>query len=1026
MNKKIFAGMIFAAIFLAIGQTQAKVIFTDMLYDNYKSGWGTTALFDLDSAAGSTKDICGSLNGSWYMGRAYDNHHGWDRDIPNDGGSYVVFAAASGIVETVKDGCYDGDKECNNKAGNYIVINHGSGVTTHYFHAKLGTFLVKQDQWVDRYAPLFIGNNTGQSTGEHIHFEVRINGKSVDPLGTSVGWIVKPIIDLGKCPYSSNNQTAYYLVNPYTLKEYADDTINKAAILYSPEELGQIAKNTYWIASSNGFNPKDFLIRIYQAGTLYSSMIFVFDLANNAPKAFKIPSPIAEEWMNIAMSDSVFGKPITDPYPISSGVEIDFQGGYFTHNTASGAIAKSYYKEKFGPGMFDSGWLAGKSYAISECYEKNGAREKVGEPHKKFFSLAKTAAVHIWEEYFVQDFDNGIYGECAIMLHDHGSNKFDAHLMKGKIWSTYHSIGKGPSYFGAPISDEYKDVALGIIRQDFEKGMSILGNGLIVWQNTNCDVDGKLDIPQLNAPCDCPGEITAVKCENCGLQKLICTNYMWKAPYGCENKGQCDAGKSEEKSCTKYTCAGTTKRQCDQNCKWSEWSECAVTSSQEICDNMDNDCDGQTDENLVNSCSTACGTGTAECEGGMWTKCTAQLPVNEICDNKDNNCDGQIDENLTQTCSTQCGSGTSKCMNGKWTECDAAKPVNEICDNKDNNCDGQIDENLTQTCVSDCGIGKQKCNSGKWSACDALQPNVCGGCTSLAYQPGTPCGSNGTYVCEGKDNVKCSEPPKNACGGSSTLPHQPGEKCGTNGTYACKGTDAIECKEQFVNACGGTSTLPYNPGDSCGKCGHYECNGSNSVKCTAEGICTPGQTQSCSGACGSGQKICDSNCQWGPCDASGGECASGQTQTEPCGGNGYCKAGTHTRTCVNCTWGEWSNCSSGVYGFDTKTHCGNVICITITSASAFSATAKITKVEGKLFTSNPIEWFLMDKTLNKVLAHAPGFGCDTYYTGQKEIIVNFNPSQYNIALDEIQAEVYSGGYCEAQYLSGITYLQKCN
>lgn len=68
----------------------------------------------------------------------------------------------------------------------------------------------------------------------------------------------------------------------------------------------------------------------------------------------------------------------------------------------------------------------------------------------------------------------------------------------------------------------------------------------------------------------------------------------------------------------------------------------------------------------------------------------------------------------------------------------------------------------------------------------------------------------------------------------------------------------------------------------------------------------------------------------------------------------------------------------------------------------------------------------MDKTLNKVLAHAPGFGCDTYYTGQKEIIVNFNPSQYNIALDEIQAEVYSGGYCEAQYLSGITYLQKCN
>lgn len=894
MNRKIFAGMIFAAIFLAMGQTQAKVVFTDMLYDNYKGGWGTTALFDLDPAAGFIKDICGVLNSSWYTGRAYDNHKGWDRDIPNDGGSYVIFAAASGVVETVKDGCYDGDKLCNNKAGNYVVINHGSGITTHYFHAKLGTFLVKQDQWVDRYAPLFIGNNTGNSTGDHAHFEVRINGTSVDPFGASVEWMVKPVIDLGKCPYSSNNQTAYYLVDPYTLKEYADDLISKAAVQYAPEELGQITKNTYWIASSNGFNPKDFLIRIYQGGTLYSKMIFAFDLANNAPKAFKIPSPIAEAWMNIAMSDSVLGKPITDPYLISGGKEIDFQGGYFTHNTASGAVAKSYYTEKFGPGMFESGWLAGKSYAISECYRKNGTREKIGEPHEKFFSLAQTAAVHEWEGYFVQDFDDGTYGECAIMLQDHGDNKFDAHLMKGKIWSTYHGLTKGPSYFGAPISDEYKDVALGLNRQDFEKGMSILENGIAVWQNTNCNVDGGKDIPAPNQICDCPGEVKAIPCGKCGLQKLICSGYFWSSPNGCEQQGLCSSGDSEEKSCVQQTCSGKSQRQCSLACKWGEWSACKVMTSQEVCDNIDND------------------------------------------------------------------------------------------------CDGAIDEELIQACTSVCGSGKQKCGSGKWSACDAPQPNVCGGCTSLA--------------------------------------HQPNEPCGTNGVYACDGKDAVKCTETFLNVCGGTTPLQANPGDSCGKCGYYECNGNNSLKCTAEGVCAAGQTQSCSGACGSGQKICDSNCQWGSCDASGGECASGQTQTESCGtGSGYCKVGIHTRTCVNCTWGGWSNCSSSAYGFDTKTYCGDVVCITITSANDSNATAKITKVEGKTFTSNPIEWFLMDKTLGKVLAHAPGLGCDTYYTGQKEIIVNFNPSQYNISLDEIQAEVYSGGtFCDAQYLSGISYLQKCN
>ena len=68
----------------------------------------------------------------------------------------------------------------------------------------------------------------------------------------------------------------------------------------------------------------------------------------------------------------------------------------------------------------------------------------------------------------------------------------------------------------------------------------------------------------------------------------------------------------------------------------------------------------------------------------------------EICDDVDNNCNGKIDEDLFRECGEsdvgECNFGTESCINGEWSNCNAIFPIRESCDNLDNNCNRLIDE----------------------------------------------------------------------------------------------------------------------------------------------------------------------------------------------------------------------------------------------------------------------------------------------------------------------------------------------
>ena len=113
--------------------------------------------------------------GLYYSSGAY--HGAVDYSGPGISGK-PVYAVADGYVVTAK--------ALNYSYGNYVLIAHYNGLYTLYAHGQMGSITVKEGQRVKQGQQIMRVGSTGNSTGPHLHFEVRTGGGSyserVNPL----------------------------------------------------------------------------------------------------------------------------------------------------------------------------------------------------------------------------------------------------------------------------------------------------------------------------------------------------------------------------------------------------------------------------------------------------------------------------------------------------------------------------------------------------------------------------------------------------------------------------------------------------------------------------------------------------------------------------------------------------------------------------------------------------------------------------------------------------------------------------
>ena len=386
----------------------------------------------------------------------------------------------------------------------------------------------------------------------------------------------------------------------------------------------------------------------------------------------------------------------------------------------------------------------------------------------------------------------------------------------------------------------------------------------------------------------------------------------------------------------------------------------------ESCDGFDDNCDGDVDESCscindtVQPCYAgapntqnvgACKDGSQVCVLGQWAACIGDVtPMGELCNAVDDDCDGEADEGDPEggaACDTKnlgvCAAGVEHCEAGKLACQQLVMPSDDLCDGKDNDCDGEVDEGnpggggtcdtgllgLCKPGVFECKAGKvvctqtvfagvEKCN-GFDDDCDGTNddgnPDAGGACLTGQLgicAPGIEACSGGKLVCQQSmmsAAESCNDKDDDCDGAKDDGNPGGGQVCNTGklglcgpGTTSCtKGNiaclqnvqSAAEACDGKDNDCDGTSD-DGNPG------GNQVCDTGKL------GLCAAGTT-----ACAAGSIACNQNVKSAAesCDGQDNDCDGTNDDGNP-GGN------------LACNTGKLGLCAAGT----TSCSIGNIVC----------------------------------------------------------------------------------------------------